>query len=128
MRGIFPETYARKDRAARRSLALRPRVDAGPACTVRTKVNMRTPLIKRRVIVGAVLVFLAGCSGAPSRNILGSYFPSWMVCVLIGMGLSIVIRWILGKLGIEKELPAPIVVYLAFTIAFSCAAWMLWLA
>ena len=89
---------------------------------------MRTPLIKHCVIVVAVLLFLVGCSAAPSRNILGSYFPSWMVCVLIGMGLSIVIRWILVKLGMEKELPAPIVVYLAFTVAFSFAAWLLWLA
>ena len=92
------------------------------------EVNMRTPLIKRRVMVLAVLLFLMGCSAAPSTNVLGSYFPSWMVCVLIGMGLAIVIRWILVKLGIEKELPAPIVVYLAAAIAFSFAAWLLWLA
>jgi hypothetical protein len=22
-----------------------------------------------------------GCDGAPSRDLLGEYFPSWMVCV-----------------------------------------------
>jgi len=77
--------------------------------------------------VGALLP-LVGCSAAPSTNILGSYFPSWMVCVLIGMGLALVIRWVFVKLGMEKELPAPIVVYLATTIAISFAAWLLWLA
>ncbi len=89
---------------------------------------MQTPLIKRRLMVVAVLLFLMGCSAAPSRNILGSYFPSWMICVLIGIGLSIVVRLILVKLGMEKELPSPIVVHLAFAIAFSFAAWILWLA
>jgi hypothetical protein len=82
----------------------------------------------RRLIVVALLLSLTGCSSAPSRNILGSYFPSWMICVLIGAGVTIVIRGILVKVGVDKELPAPIVVYLAFTIAFSFGAWLLWLA
>ncbi len=89
---------------------------------------MQIPLIKRRAMVVAVLVLLMGCSAAPSRNILGSYFPSWMICVLIGAGLSIVVRWLLVKLGMEKELPVPIMVHLALTIAFSFGAWLLWLA
>lgn len=89
---------------------------------------MRTSLIKRGVFVVVALLPLAGCSAAPSTNILGSYFPSWMICVLIGMALAMVIRWTLVKVGMEKELPAPIVVYLAFTIAFSFATWLLWLA
>ena len=96
--------------------------------SISIKVNMRTPLLKYRAIVVAVPLLLVGCSAAPSRNILGSYFPSWMVCVLIGLGLSAVVHWILVKLDMEKELPAPILVHLAITIAFSFAAWLLWLA
>jgi hypothetical protein len=96
--------------------------------SISIELKMRTYLIKRGVIVVAALLPLAGCSAAPSTNILGSYFPSWMICVLIGMGLALVFRWVLVKLGIEKELPAPIVVYLAATTAFSFAAWLLWLA
>ena len=96
--------------------------------SISIEVNMQTPLIKRPAMVMAVLLFLTGCSAAPSRNILGSYFPSWMICVLIGMGLSIVVRLILVKLGVEKELPVPIVVHLALAIAFSFATWLLWLA
>ena len=92
------------------------------------KINMRTPLLKHRAILVAVPLLLVGCNAAPSRNILGSYFPSWMVCVLIGLGLSAVVHWMLLKLDMEKELPAPIMVHLAITIAFSFAAWLLWLA
>jgi hypothetical protein len=42
--------------------------------------------------------------------------------------LTIVVRAVLAKVGIEDELPAPIVVYLAFTLAFSFALWLLWLS
>lgn len=71
---------------------------------------------------------LAGCSSAPSRNILGSYFPSWMVCVLVALGLTALVRAILIKTGVDAAVPAPLVVYLAMTVAFTFAMWLLWLA
>jgi hypothetical protein len=76
----------------------------------------------------AVITLLSGCSSAPSRNILGSYFPSWMICVLVAMGLTIVVRAVLAKVGVEDELPAPILVYLSVTLAFTFALWLLWLS
>jgi hypothetical protein len=76
----------------------------------------------------AIFALLSGCSSAPSRNILGSYFPSWMICVLVAMGLTIVAHVVLAKAGVADKLPAPIVVYLALTLAFSFALWLLWLS
>lgn len=73
------------------------------------------------------LSLLGGCSAAPSRSILGSYFPTWMICVLIAIGLTIVVHVALKKVGLADELPAPMVVYLAFTVAFSFGLWLLWL-
>src|SRR5882762_4610856 len=76
----------------------------------------------RRLLHGAtaapVFALLSGCSSAPSRNILGSYFPSWMICALIGMGATVAVRALLAKTGIDAVLPMPIVVYLAFATAF----------
>jgi len=70
---------------------------------------------------------LAGCAGAPAQNILGSFFPSWMICVLGGIVAAIVVRAGLATAGIDKTLPAPLLVYLAFTIFFSFATWLAWL-
>ena len=81
-----------------------------------------------RAVIGSFATFLSGCSSAPSRNILGSYFPSWMICALIGLVATVAIRAVLAKAGIDGELPVPIVVYLAFATAFSLAVWLLWLA
>jgi hypothetical protein len=86
----------------------------------------------RRLLHGAtaspVIALLSGCSSAPSRSILGSYFPSWMICVLAAMCLTIVVRAVLVKAGVEDELPAPILVYLSVTLAFTFALWLLWLS
>ncbi len=72
--------------------------------------------------------FLEGCSSAPSRNILGSYFPSWMICALVGLGATVVLRVVLAKLGIDAEVPVPVITYLAFATAVSLGMWLLWLA
>jgi hypothetical protein len=70
---------------------------------------------------------LAGCSVAPSQNILGSYFPSWMLCALAGLGATVVARQLLVAAGLDKALPAPLVVYLALATAFAFASWLIWL-
>ena len=80
-----------------------------------------------RATAVVVPTLLSGCSSAPSRNILGSYFPSWMICALIGMGATVAVRAVLARAGIDEELPMPIVVYLAIATAFSLAIWLLWL-
>jgi hypothetical protein len=75
-----------------------------------------------------MLVLLAGCDGAPSRNILGSYFPSWMVCALVGIALALAARAILKALGVLEELPVPFVVMLAIACAGTFAMWLIWLS
>lgn len=78
--------------------------------------------------LACMVLLLAGCSSAPSRNILGSYFPSWMICALAGLGATVALRVALAKLSVDGELPIPIVTYLAFATAVSLGIWLLWLA
>jgi hypothetical protein len=81
-------------------------------------------------LTGAVLstCVLSGCSGSPSRNILGSYFPSWMVCALFGLATALVARVALKLSGLLNELPMPLVVLLSLGCAMTFALWLLWLA
>ena len=104
----------------------RDRTTQPPGSANRIDAPARRPF--HGATAAAAFALLSGCSSAPSRNILGSYFPSWMICVLVAMCLTIVVRAVLAKVGIEDELPVPIVVYLAFTLAFSFALWLLWLS
>ena len=75
-----------------------------------------------------LLMLLGGCDGAPSRNILGSYFPSWMVCALVGLALALAARAIFKATGILEELPVPLVVMLAIGCAGTFAMWLIWLS
>ena len=77
---------------------------------------------------GAVLCLLYGCSGSPSRNILGSYFPSWMVCALVGLVVALAARAGLKAAGLLSEVPAPLLVLLCIGCATTFALWLVWLA
>ena len=70
---------------------------------------------------------LAACSASPSRNILGSYFPTWMICALLGLLGVVALRTALGKAGIDAMLPIPVVVYLCWWLSVTLAIWLLWL-
>jgi hypothetical protein len=80
-----------------------------------------------RFLLLAALMSLVGCNGAPSRNILGSYFPSWMVCALLGIAVAGIARAIFKATGILEELPVAFVVFLAIGCATTFALWLLWL-
>jgi hypothetical protein len=83
----------------------------------------------QRPLISLLLAFgLGGCSGSPSRNILGSYFPSWMVCALVGLVVALVARAVLKAIGLLGELPAPPLVLLSIGCATTFGLWLLWLA
>jgi hypothetical protein len=87
----------------------------------------RLSLWARRAGMLSAGLCLTGCSGAPSRNILGSYFPSWMVCALIALAITIVVKAVFARTGIDAVLAAPLIAYMALFAAFTFAAWLLWL-
>jgi hypothetical protein len=63
----------------------------------------------------------AGCSQAPSFDILGSYFPAWLLCILAGIAVASIVASSLSKLGKENLIRWTILVYpcLAASVAFT---------
>ena len=83
---------------------------------------------KRRRLSGCALmlvaIFLTSCGRAPSFDVLGSFFPAWLVCLALGLVLSAVARWLLLRLHIAIALP--VLTYPSLAALFSFAIW-LWL-
>jgi hypothetical protein len=110
---------------AQASSALYPPIGGIPreARMRETRGDMRS-----RFLLALVSCGLSACDGAPSRNILGSYFPSWMVCALAGIAAAVIGRAILKATGLLGELPAPLAVLLAIACAVTFGLWLVWLA
>ncbi|HKS30880.1 MAG TPA: YtcA family lipoprotein [Chthoniobacterales bacterium] len=80
------------------------------------------------IAVLVVLVFLAVhlfTHHSPTVDILGSYFPAWMICIITGLILTLVAHWIVQVLKLKPYLgPAPLI-YSCLMIIFTFATWIL---
>ena len=68
---------------------------------------------------------LAGCSRAPSFNILGSYFPAWIFCGIVGILLTVVARIWFVHAKLEQDFSPLILVYPCLTAFFTFTLWLL---
>jgi hypothetical protein len=82
------------------------------------------PISRWRCIPLSALLLPAACSRAPSQDILGSFFPSWMLCAAIGIGVTVALRLILGVAGLDKHVLAPPLAYLAVAVAATLFTWL----
>jgi len=63
-------------------------------------------------IAATGLMFLTGCRGTPSINLLGSFFPGWMLCMVLGVVGAFVVREVCLRTNIEPHLHPRVPVYL----------------
>lgn len=62
---------------------------------------------------------------SPTIDILGSYFPAWMICIVSGLTLTLVSRWIIRTNRLEAyAFPAPLI-YTCLTIIYTFLTWMI---
>jgi hypothetical protein len=85
---------------------------------------MSTNRVRRISEWGLILAgsCLAGCGRAPSFDVLGSFFPAWLVCLALGLMLTVAGRWFLLRLHIVIALP--VLTYPSLTALFSFALWL----
>ncbi len=58
---------------------------------------------------------------APTIDVLGSFFPAWLVCLAVGLTLTAVARWLLLRLDVE--LAIPVLTYPSLTAIFTFTLW-----
>ena len=73
----------------------------------------------------AAPLLAAGCSRAPTFNILGSYFPSWLVCGVLGILLAAAVRLFFVRIKLEEQLQPLILVYPCLAAFFTFTLWLL---
>ena len=85
---------------------------------------MITPVFPR--MSRSVLLFAGtlstSCSRAPSFDILGSFFPAWLVCLASAVVLTVGARWLFLRAHIV--LAVPILTYPSLTALFTFALWL----
>jgi hypothetical protein len=86
-------------------------------------VEMRF-VFRGAVLMSAVLA-LGGCSRDPSLEISGSFFPAWMLCILIGLIATLVAKRVFLAAKIDAHLTPHLIVYGALMLCFTLLAWLI---
>jgi len=91
------------------------RLDEGPSVPA-TSVG--------RAQVTAASILLCGCERVPSINLVGAYFPSWMLCIIVGIALTLVARRVLAATGLDPWIGPRGLVYPALALALTLTTWI----
>ena len=70
----------------------------------------------------AVALALACSSCDPLIDVAGAFFPAWILCILVAIAATALLRVAFARTGVERSLGPLVLVYptLATAIAFAC--------
>ena len=86
---------------------------------------MKSDFIRRCPRYGVALLpcLLSGCTRAPTFDIVGSFFPAWLVCLFLGILLAVITQWLLLRQKIAVVFP--VLVYPSLAALFTFLLWLL---
>ena len=84
-------------------------------------MRRRVPFIAAFTLCGA----LTGCGHAPSIDIIGSFFPVWMLCLTIAIILTFLARVFLRKYQLETEVGPLALFYPSLVTLFTSVLWLI---
>ncbi len=77
----------------------------------------------RGTLTATAGVLLSGCRPGPDITVAGSYFPSWMASLVLGI-LGTMLCWrLFTHLGIDPYLGPRAIVYVALAILITLVIW-----
>jgi YtcA family len=73
----------------------------------------------------ALCLFCTGCNHAPSIDIIGSFFPVWMLCLVLSILLTFGVRYLLVRYQLETEIGPVALFYPSAVVLFTCLLWLI---
>jgi hypothetical protein len=77
----------------------------------------------RLALLLLVAPLLSSCSRAPSIDVLGSFFPAWLVCFIVAIVLTALVRLALLRLHVKAALP--LLIYPSLAALFTFLLWLI---
>jgi hypothetical protein len=73
-------------------------------------------------------IFIAGCGRNPNVEIIGSYFPGWMIALACAVLLTLAAHSLLRRRGLNHALGHPAIIYPGMVVLFTCLLWLCFFA
>jgi len=79
--------------------------------------------VRRSLLLASLIT--TGCGRAPSVDVLGSFFPVWMLCGIAGVVAAFLVRSLLLRFNVEPHVGPLAIFYPSIVIFFSCLLWLM---
>ena len=80
------------------------------------------------ISVSLSIFLLLGCSRNPNVEIVGSYFPGWLIALAIGVILALGSHAVLRRHGMDHSIGHPAIIYPGMVVLFTCLLWLCFFA
>src|SRR5262245_8767790 len=93
---------------------------------IRQSRHRSAGIILLLLLIGALVFVVRPMSHrSPTIDILGSYFPAWMICIVSGLTLTLISRWTIRAFRLEPYTsPAPLI-YTCLTVIYTFLTWII---
>jgi len=75
-------------------------------------------------LAGGVALVVCAAACDPVVNVAGSFFPAWMVSMLVGVVLTVAVRLVFVVARLEPHLGPPMLVYTSLGLILVVATWL----
>jgi hypothetical protein len=79
---------------------------------------------RRAALVAGLSLVLTGCARAPSVDVLGSFFPVWMICLSAAVIVAFLARNFLVRCKLEAHVGPVALFYPSIVVLFCCLLWL----
>ena len=93
----------------------------GPLLQRRDPARSRALQRIRRVASVPALAISLGC--APTVNVLGVYFPAWLISAVVGVVAAYAVVWFLGRRPAERALGQSGLFFCSLTVIVGLLVW-----
>lgn len=87
-----------------------------------------TPRFSSAAALSFAVLAATGCSRNPNVEIVGSYFPGWMLSLATSVVLTLLSHSLLRKHGLDRTIGHPAIIYPGMVTLFTCLLWLCFFA
>jgi hypothetical protein len=78
---------------------------------------------RRRWLLPAPLLACAACD--PLVDVAGAFFPAWILCIVIALGATVLLRLLFARTRVEPALGPLVLVYPSLATGIALTCWLL---
>jgi len=97
-------------------------IGAGLSCLIVIAWTLGWSRLFRVAFVLLVALVAAGCD--PIVNVQGSFFPAWVVCMIVSVVLTLALRQVFAASRIEPHLGPLLLVYPSLWVVVTLLTWL----